>query len=289
MNNNYHHNNHSSGLDPEGNQENEFDQAFHELQSSGLIPIAQSLDTAADWGQQGYQDEWLLQQPWDCPDSDGIRDFKHYPEPSNYQDGIPQHYSRLDDGQMLEPGYQYVDGSQINQRRASPIAGPSRQRPARTGLNSRNFDGSTSRVYAPLPSFPQSHEPLPDEATLEDICVYFPNHLQGPVLDAFLQWMWTANDIYNFLTQQSIKEFKQVGVMSESAHNRANFLNKRLDTRMGMYSAESLNALCEAPKMRRCLRDGSERYGRCKMQGKVFNPRAQPLRRLGDRPNNGRR
>ncbi|KAJ4527836.1 hypothetical protein HRR83_000589 [Exophiala dermatitidis] len=147
------------------------------------------------------------------------------------------------------------------------------------------------KVYNELPSFPLFEEPIPDSATLEEICVKYPNHLRGEYLDAFIQWRWTANDIYSLLTPQAIQEFREQRIATcKTFNNRANFLFKRLDARLRTMTAEQVEQLCLAPKMRGCMMDGTDRYGASKLQGKFNNPYASAVRTFKHRnKNNARR
>ncbi|EXJ70840.1 uncharacterized protein A1O5_05831 [Cladophialophora psammophila CBS 110553] len=154
-------------------------------------------------------------------------------------------------------------------------SGSSRSRP---GIHQKRTD-TEPRVYAELPSFPSFDEPIPPNASLEEVCIRYPNHLRGSYLDAFIQWHWSATDMYSCLTDIAINEFKAFGITtSKSFANRANFLMKRLDARLSALSPEEVTALCTAPKIRTCMMDGSEKYGASKLQGKFHNPIAPRVR-----------
>lgn len=144
--------------------------------------------------------------------------------------------------------------------------------------------GNEPAVYNQLPSFPDFDTPIPPEATLEEICVRYPNHLRGSYLDAFIQWHWTANDIYRLMTDLAKAEVVAHGISKcKSTANRANFLAKRLDGRMNTFNEEEMTELCRAPKIRRCFVNDGAHYGRSKLQGKFKNRFAQPLRVFPDR------
>ncbi|KIW94922.1 uncharacterized protein Z519_04901 [Cladophialophora bantiana CBS 173.52] len=159
-------------------------------------------------------------------------------------------------------------------------SGSSRSRP---GIRKKRTD-TEPRVYAELPSFPSFDEPIPPHASLEEVCIRYPNHLRGSYLDAFIQWHWSATDMYSCLTDIAINEFKAFGITtSKSFANRANFLMKRLDARLSALSPEEVTALCTAPKIRTCMMDGSEKYGASKLQGKFHNPIAPTVRTYPNR------
>ncbi|KIX05217.1 uncharacterized protein Z518_06089 [Rhinocladiella mackenziei CBS 650.93] len=160
---------------------------------------------------------------------------------------------------------------------------------ARTALQRRREMKGVG-AYRDLPSFPPFDRPIPNDATLEEICIFYPNHIRGACLDAFVQWMWSATDIYNHLTEEAKREFREEGVARCKAYgNRANFLMKRLDAHLKKMTAEEVRALCTAPKIRGCLIDGSEYYGASKLQGKFNNPNAQPVRSFPNRKKGIRR
>ncbi|OQU98089.1 hypothetical protein CLAIMM_03919 [Cladophialophora immunda] len=164
--------------------------------------------------------------------------------------------------------------------------GASRSRP---GVHEKRTDAEP-RVYCELPSFPSFDEPIPPEASLEEICIRYPNHLRGSYLDAFIQWHWSATDMYSCLSGKAINEFKSFGITTcKSFANRANFLMKRLDSRLSALSADEVTALCTAPKMRSCMVDGTEKYGASKLQGKFHNPMAPVVRRYPHRQGKERR
>ncbi|EXJ81821.1 hypothetical protein A1O1_07886 [Capronia coronata CBS 617.96] len=166
----------------------------------------------------------------------------------------------------------------------TPFGNP--RKPVRAGIREKRYDNQP-KVYHEIPSFPSFDEPVPDSASLEEICARYPNHLRGKYLDAFIQWYWTANDIFSRLHPLAIQEFKQYGIATCSTHNnRANFLFKRLDTYLKNMTADEVKQLCLAPKIRKCLADGTERYGGSKLQGKFNNPYAQEVRRFPRRRDN---
>ncbi|KIX97348.1 uncharacterized protein Z520_06800 [Fonsecaea multimorphosa CBS 102226] len=156
------------------------------------------------------------------------------------------------------------------------FAAASRSRP---GIHEKR-DDAEPRVYCELPSFPPFDEPVPPEVSLEELCAKYPNHLRGSYFDAFIQWHWSAADMYSCLTELAISEFKSFGIStSKSFANRANFLMKRLDARLTALSAEEVTALCLAPKIRPAMADGTEKYGASKLQGKFHNPSAPAVRK----------
>ncbi len=160
-----------------------------------------------------------------------------------------------------------------------------RPKPSRDGIRGGRRPDNQPLVYRELPSFPKFDESIPNDASIEEICVRYPNHLRGRYLESFIQWRWTANDIYNRLTQQAIKEFEENGIATcASFSNRANFLFKRLDAYLSKLSTGEVEALCTGPKIRPCMMDGREMYGASKLQGKFRNPKATPVRKLSFRP-----
>ncbi|KAJ9497067.1 hypothetical protein LTR99_003811 [Exophiala xenobiotica] len=160
-----------------------------------------------------------------------------------------------------------------------------RPKPSRDGIRGGRRADNQPLVYRELPSFPKFDESIPNDASIEEICVRYPNHLRGRYLESFIQWRWTANDIYNHLTQQAITEFEENGIATcASFGNRANFLFKRLDAYLTKLSTEEVVALCTDPKTRPCMMDGREMYGASKLQGKFKNPNATPVRKLSYRP-----
>ena len=160
-----------------------------------------------------------------------------------------------------------------------------RPKPSRDGIRGGRRPDNQPLVYRELPSFPKFDESIPNDASIEEICVRYPNHLRGRYLESFIQWRWTANDIYNRLTQQAIKEFEENGIATcASFSNRANFLFKRLDAYLSKLSTGEVEALCTGPKTRPCMMDGREMYGASKLQGKFKNPNATPVRKLSFRP-----
>ncbi|EXJ76926.1 hypothetical protein A1O3_10083 [Capronia epimyces CBS 606.96] len=135
-----------------------------------------------------------------------------------------------------------------------------------------------------IPTFPRYDEPIPDEASLEEICELYPNHLQGKYLDAFIQWTWTGLDIYNRMTKKALQLLGRYRIAGSKGHgNRANFLGKRLKARIKSMTDDEVKELCEAPKIRKALKNGSDRYGACKLEGKFPNPLAQRVRTLPQR------
>ncbi len=160
---------------------------------------------------------------------------------------------------------------------------------SRPGAHERRNDGEPP-VYRELPSFPSFDENIPAEASLEDICIQYPNHLRGSYLDAFLQWRWTAADIFTHLSDKARDEFRACGISrTKSYNNRANFLMKRLSARMNEYNNETMTALCKAPKLRGCLIGGGELYGHSSLQGKFHNPSARAIRSFPQRQNQARK
>lgn len=152
--------------------------------------------------------------------------------------------------------------------------------PYRTGIGERRGDNQP-KVYSEIPSFPSFNEELPESASLEEICMRYPNHIRGKYLDAFIQWHWTANDIFSKLHPTAIKEFREYGIATcKTYNNRANFIFKRLDTRLKQMTAEKVKHLCLAPKIRPSMMDGTQRYGASKLRGKFHNPHALEVRTL---------
>ncbi|KEF55129.1 uncharacterized protein A1O9_08782 [Exophiala aquamarina CBS 119918] len=143
-------------------------------------------------------------------------------------------------------------------------------------------------TYAELQGFEPSTYLLPKEVSLQKICEQYPNHLVGPHLDAFIQYMWTGLDIYNILPPRIVNAFIEAGVMSSERKNRANFLTKRLNKRINFHTPESMTTLIEAhEKLRPCMDNGKVHYGRSKLQGKYSNSRAQAVRPMPPRKYNG--
>ncbi|KAJ9605546.1 hypothetical protein H2200_010203 [Cladophialophora chaetospira] len=206
----------------------------------------------------------------------------------------------VDDDPTADPDVAFRDLSTAEHSSATPQDAPTtpsgtsdtpspkvvRRRP---GAYERRTDGEPG-VYQELPSFPIFDDPIPEDATLEELCVQYPNHLRGSYLDAFIQYRWTATDMYTHLSDKAQQEFVICGVSRAKAWgNRANFLSKRLNNRLTELSAEEVTALCTGDKIRGCLIDGSEYYGACKLQGKFHNPTAPPIRTFLQRQNQARR
>lgn len=163
----------------------------------------------------------------------------------------------------------------------STVARPSRTTTTRDGIRGGRRPDNQPGVYRELPSFPKFDEPIPNEASIEEICIRYPNHIRGSYLAAFVQWYWTANDIFKLLTETAKKEFVENGIATcKSRNNRANFLFKRLDAYIQSLGKEEVKALCSAPKLRPCMMDGREVYGKCKLRGLFNNPNAQPIRQF---------
>ena len=153
----------------------------------------------------------------------------------------------------------------------------------RPGAQERR-DDNEPRVYRELPSFPSFDNPIPAEASIEEICKHYPNHLRGSYLNAFIQYRWTATDIFTRLSQTAIDEFVTCGISRCKAHgNRANFLTKRLSSRLDTMTPERVTELMLGPKIRGCLMNGGEHYGASKLQGKFFNPTATTVRHYPER------
>ncbi|ETI26773.1 hypothetical protein G647_10218 [Cladophialophora carrionii CBS 160.54] len=204
-------------------------------------------------------------------------------DPGQPDDAVSQ-YPDLEPADQPGPGA--TSQGEYQYHSAPPQQSPSRSLSPASSRSRR----SSSAVYPQLPSFPPFEDPIPDEATIEDICIRYPNHLRGSYLDAFIQWKWTGNQIYNRLTDRAVEEFKSTGISSsKSVNNRANFLIKRLSARMARFSAEQLDALCNAPKLRGCLVNGGEDPGRCKMEGKVLNEKAGLVRKYRHRQHRARK
>jgi hypothetical protein len=148
---------------------------------------------------------------------------------------------------------------------------------ATRGARGGRASNAAPKGYRDIPSFPPFDEAIPDDATIEAVCVFFPNHLRGHYLDAFLQWEWSGLDIFKHLTDQAVAEFAQLGInTAATSTNRANFLTKRLQTRVGELDPDETDALWNGAKVRGCMMDGRERYGRSKMRYKPARERGSP-------------
>lgn len=174
------------------------------------------------------------------------------------------------------------------------VISPAARNEGRASVLKKRKRGDTARkavdeyeAYGELPSYPPSSDAIPDNMPMQTICRERPNHLIGKHLDAFIQRMFTGLDIYNLLPDKAVKEFIEKGVMSSQHKNRANFLTKRLNKRMNIFTPETMKALIEGPKIRPCNDDGSEKLGGSKLQGKYMNKQAQPVRSMPRRKYNG--
>ena len=192
--------------------------------------------------------------------------------------GAPQYFDIMSADSSLtadQGGSESLSVSSLRDSSTTPSPEISKSRP---GVHEKRNDAEPV-VYRELDSFPSFNTPVPAEATIEEICIRYPNHLRGSYLDAFIQWRWTATDIFTHLTEKAREEFKTCGVSRSKAFgNRANFLMKRLDARLSLMSAEEVTRLCLSPKRRGCLMTGGEYYGGSKLQGKFHNPAAPPVR-----------
>ncbi len=105
-----------------------------------------------------------------------------------------------------------------------------------------------------LPDFddPEEVNP-PEDATLEDICWNFPNHLtKDKYLDMFTTRFWSARDKFARTRPEVQAQWKRV----RGADDAWNFLQKRADKRDVELGPERVRALVEGPKA--ASRDGYE-------------------------------
>lgn len=122
------------------------------------------------------------------------------------------------------------------------------------------------RTIRHLPSFPNWETKIPDEATLEDICRYYPNHLFGPRLDPFIKNRWTGGDIWRHMSQEGQNECKILIMRgAEDDKTRANFMGKRLERRIRALSDRELCALMASKDTRK---SATNYVGNSKLQGK---------------------
>ena len=131
------------------------------------------------------------------PQSNLPNSVSNYPSP----EATPLKLTNFDGGPGLTPP-------------ANPgtLASPSRNAGAGTGKASLPREGTKGprkdkepRVYGELDSYPKFNEQVPPDATLQELCMKYPNHLRGQHLDAFIQWCWSANDIYNHLAEKALR------------------------------------------------------------------------------------
>ncbi|KAK4947655.1 hypothetical protein LTR10_013601 [Elasticomyces elasticus] len=185
----------------------------------------------------------------------------------------------------MSSGARISTTSKLASENNTTTAEPSKPTVSRDGIRGGKRGDNQPNVYRELPSFPKFDEQIPNDASIEEICINYPNHIRGTYLAAFVQWHWTANDIYNRLTDVAKQEFIDNGVATcKTKNNRSNFLSKRFDAYLNSLTAEEVTALCTQSKIRPCLMDGGERYGKSKLRGKFNNPRAQPVRQYDFKP-----
>ncbi|KIW39646.1 uncharacterized protein PV06_08243 [Exophiala oligosperma] len=128
-------------------------------------------------------------------------------------------------------------------------------------------DDNEPLVWAELTSYPRFDDPIPVHASLQEICERYPNHIRGSYLEAFIQWRWSANDIWKHITEHAKAEFRSHGVAkARTACNKNNFLFKRMAAQVRRMSMDKYRALMQAPKLRPAMKDGSEKYGKSTMQ-----------------------
>jgi hypothetical protein len=207
-------------------------------------------------------------------------DQNHLPQHTSAKadEAVPQHTDiRPADQPSATSGAAHQSYSVLSSPN-SPAASSPRVSRARPHAYEKRRDGEP-KVYRQLPSFPPFDVPIPAEATIEEICIKYPNHIRGSYLNAFIQWRWTATDIYTHLSDEAILEFRAGGTSrTKSFGNRSNFLMKRLTAHMNGMSEEQVTALCLGPKIRGCLVNGGEYYGGSKLQGKFHNENAPLIR-----------
>ncbi|KIW14212.1 hypothetical protein PV08_06993 [Exophiala spinifera] len=183
--------------------------------------------------------------------------------------------------QMSAPAnFDQFDPSKIKPRKIKKSGewGPRGPQESRYGIywyNRRN--DNEPMVWAELPSYPKFDEPIPATASLEEICEKYPNHVRGSYLEAFLQWRWSATDMWKYFTDHAKAELHTMGIARcRAAHNRCNFLFKRLAAHVRRMSIQKFRALCEAPKLRPALKDGRAKYGKSILQQKVLGDLGEP-------------
>ncbi|KAI1626192.1 hypothetical protein EDD37DRAFT_333491 [Exophiala viscosa] len=168
------------------------------------------------------------------------------------------------------------------------VAESSKATVSRDGIRGGKRWDNQPKVYRELPSFPKFDQPIPNDASIEEICIRYPNHIRGTYLAAFVQWHWTSHDIYNRLTDVAKQEFIDNGIATcKSKNNRTNFISKRLEAYLKAHTDDEIAELCTQPKLRPCLMNGGEKKGKSKLMGKFNNPNAQPVRHIEYTPRSG--
>lgn len=131
------------------------------------------------------------------------------------------------------------------------------------------------RTIRHLPSFPNWETKIPDDATLEDICRSYPNHLFGARLDPFIKHKWTGGDIWRHLSQAAQEECKRLIMRGvEEDKSRANFMGKRLERRIRALSEHELYELMTSKDTRK---SATNYVGNSKLQGKYRSPEPSEL------------
>lgn len=119
-----------------------------------------------------------------------------------------------------------------------------------------------------LEEYPKAEETLPEGLTLEMICKNYPNHIHGPVLDAYIQQFAPALSIW-----RAMPDCRKTLYRSEKqrAKNEANPMQKRLDHRLEDLAPAGVVALLGLPQMREA---GSEfrSTGKANPLGLNLNP-----------------
>lgn len=78
--------------------------------------------------------------------------------------------------------------------------------PKRTIVNGRTMIAPSkvaSKMQKLVYGFPLPQDPFPEDFTLTELCVQYPNHLFGDNLHPFLQYEWTATKMAKLLPDQS--------------------------------------------------------------------------------------
>ncbi|KAJ9605538.1 hypothetical protein H2200_010195 [Cladophialophora chaetospira] len=132
-----------------------------------------------------------------------------------------------------------------------------------------------SKISYHLDDFPAADEDMPKHFTLKDICEQLPNHVYGTWLDAFIQYFWTAGQIYSFFTDET-KELLKKKASTGNSKQVINYLQKRISARWKELGKEGVRKLVARKKIRSSPINakGEETYGISDPLGLGLNDRA---------------
>ncbi|KAJ9605533.1 hypothetical protein H2200_010190 [Cladophialophora chaetospira] len=130
--------------------------------------------------------------------------------------------------------------------------------------------------YKYLTGFPPPWSSLPPNyLTLKEICATYPNHLDYEGLDAFIQWAWTPNQIWDTIPTYIQERIKSQQI-TKAAKPVTMFFHRRDRRNKALGGKAGVKALWDSPK----LHNTNEEYGNAITYG--LNPRARKSRAGGN-------